>query len=80
MSVGESADVDGGAVQQSAVTGAANGQPQERQQQEDEDEPRVIVQLADRVQDGTRCGNARLDMCIQGECQVSQMCRSSWRG
>lgn len=36
-----------------------------------EDEPSVIVQLAARVQDGTRCRTGSLDMCIQGKCQVS---------
>lgn len=38
---------------------------------EDTDEPSVIVQLAARVQDGTRCRIGSLDMCIQGKCQVS---------
>lgn len=38
---------------------------------EDADEPSVIVQLANRVQDGTRCRIGSLDMCIQGKCQVS---------
>lgn len=33
----------------------------------------VIVQLADSVQDGTRCQADKLDMCIQGKCQVSIM-------
>lgn len=35
-----------------------------------EDEPSVIVQLSNRVQDGTRCRPGSLDMCIQGKCQV----------
>lgn len=34
------------------------------------DEPSVIVQLTNRVQDGTRCRPGSLDMCIQGKCQV----------
>ncbi|XP_055381952.1 protein madd-4 [Condylostylus longicornis] len=33
------------------------------------DEPSVIVQLSNRVQDGTRCRMGSLDMCIQGKCQ-----------
>lgn len=36
-----------------------------------DDEPIVIVQLSNRVQDGTRCRTGSLDMCIQGKCQVS---------
>lgn len=36
-----------------------------------DDEPSVIVQLSNRVQDGTRCRSGSLDMCIQGKCQVS---------
>jgi hypothetical protein len=35
-----------------------------------DDEPSVIVQLSNRVQDGTRCRPGSLDMCIQGKCQV----------
>lgn len=35
-----------------------------------EEEPSVIVQLSNRVQDGTRCRIGSLDMCIQGICQV----------
>lgn len=35
-----------------------------------EDDPSVVVQLSDRVQDGTRCRPGSLDMCIQGKCQV----------
>lgn len=35
-----------------------------------EEEPSVIVQLSNRVQDGTRCRIGSLDMCIQGKCQV----------
>ena len=34
-------------------------------------EPSVIVQLSNRVQDGTRCRPGSLDMCIQGKCQVT---------
>lgn len=36
-----------------------------------EEEASVIVQLTNRVQDGTRCRSGSLDMCIQGKCQVS---------
>lgn len=35
-----------------------------------DEEPSVIVQLSNRVQDGTRCRMGSLDMCIQGKCQV----------
>lgn len=35
-----------------------------------DDDPSVVVQLSDRVQDGTRCRPGSLDMCIQGKCQV----------
>lgn len=35
-----------------------------------DEEPSVIVQLSNRVQDGTRCRIGSLDMCIQGRCQV----------
>lgn len=37
-----------------------------------EDDTSVIVQLSDRVQDGTRCRPGSLDMCIQGKCQVKK--------
>lgn len=43
----------------------------EQHELEDGEEPSVIVQLASRVQDGTRCRIGSLDMCIQGKCQVS---------
>lgn len=36
-----------------------------------DDEPIVVVQLSNRVQDGTRCRMGSLDMCIQGKCQVN---------
>ncbi|EDS28373.1 papilin [Culex quinquefasciatus] len=36
-----------------------------------DDEPSVIVQLSNRVQDGTRCRPGSLDMCIQGKCQYN---------
>lgn len=36
-----------------------------------DEEPIVIVQLAARVQDATRCRTGSLDMCIQGKCQVN---------
>lgn len=36
-----------------------------------DDEPSAIVQLSNRVQDGTRCRMGSLDMCIQGKCQVN---------
>uniref|UniRef100_A0A182TWM9 ADAMTS cysteine-rich domain-containing protein n=1 Tax=Anopheles melas TaxID=34690 RepID=A0A182TWM9_9DIPT len=37
-----------------------------------DDEPSVIVQLSNRVQDGTRCRPGSLDMCIQGKCQQDE--------
>lgn len=37
---------------------------------EESKEASVIVQLTNRVQDGTRCRPGSLDMCIQGKCQV----------
>jgi hypothetical protein len=33
----------------------------------------IVVQLAPKVQDGTRCRPGSLDMCINGKCQVSAM-------
>lgn len=52
-----------------------NEKTAEEQQQdesdEDSEETSVIVQLTNRVQDGTRCRPGSLDMCIQGKCQVS---------
>lgn len=36
-----------------------------------DEDPSVVVQLSDRVQDGTRCRPGSLDMCIQGRCQVN---------
>lgn len=38
-----------------------------------DEEPSVIVQLTNRVQDGTRCRSGSLDMCIKGKCQVSEL-------
>ena len=31
----------------------------------------IVAQLASKVIDGTRCRKDSLDMCIDGECQVS---------
>lgn len=45
-------------------------QSEEQQESTDEEEAIVIVQLSNRVQDGTRCRPGSLDMCIQGKCQV----------
>ncbi|KAG5675419.1 hypothetical protein PVAND_005325 [Polypedilum vanderplanki] len=36
---------------------------------EESEEASVIVQLSNRVQDGTRCRPGSLDICIQGKCQ-----------
>lgn len=33
----------------------------------------LVVQLAPKVQDGTRCRHGSLDMCISGKCQVSTL-------
>jgi hypothetical protein len=33
----------------------------------------LVVQLAPKVQDGTRCRHGSLDMCISGKCQVSAL-------
>lgn len=41
---------------------------------EESEEASVIVQLSNRVQDGTRCRPGSLDMCIQGKCQVRDIC------
>lgn len=79
----DGASEDGGDPSRSDRQVRTVGQQQQQQQQRDEeahshshdledvDEPSVIVQLAARVQDGTRCRMGSLDMCIQGKCQVS---------
>uniref|UniRef100_A0A8V5H5G3 Uncharacterized protein n=1 Tax=Melopsittacus undulatus TaxID=13146 RepID=A0A8V5H5G3_MELUD len=36
----------------------------------------LIVELAPKVLDGTRCNIESLDMCISGICQVSSRCKS----
>lgn len=54
----------GGAGAPNAADGTADNQSDE--------EPVVVAQLAKRVQDGTRCRLGSLDICIQGKCQVSQ--------
>lgn len=46
----------------------------------EDDEASVIVQLALRVQDGTRCRIDSLDMCIQGKCQASGVVSESHLG
>jgi hypothetical protein len=46
---------------------------------EESEEAIVIVQLSNRVQDGTRCRPGSLDMCIQGKCQVGTMERCKER-
>lgn len=33
----------------------------------------IVVQLADKVEDGTRCYAEGMDVCIGGECMVSQV-------
>jgi hypothetical protein len=49
-----------------------SGEDQQNHETSDEEseEASVIVQLTNRVQDGTRCRPGSLDMCIQGKCQV----------
>lgn len=42
-----------------------------------DEEPSVIVQLTNRVQDGTRCRPGSLDMCIQGKCQVCNVLKQA---
>lgn len=36
-----------------------------------EDDDVIVVQLAPKVQDGTRCRPGSLDMCINAKCEVS---------
>lgn len=75
----DGASEDGGDPSRSDRQVRTVGQQQQQQRDEeahshdleDVDEPSVIVQLAARVQDGTRCRMGSLDMCIQGKCQVS---------
>lgn len=33
----------------------------------------IVVQLADKVEDGTRCYAESTDVCIDGECMVSEV-------
>lgn len=33
----------------------------------------IVVQLADKVEDGTRCYAQATDVCIGGECMVSEV-------
>lgn len=33
----------------------------------------IVVQLADKVEDGTRCYAEGTDVCINGECMVSEI-------
>lgn len=40
--------------------------------QYDNDET-IVVQLADKIEDGTRCYAESTDVCIDGECMVSQV-------
>lgn len=37
----------------------------------------LVVELAPKVLDGTRCNADSLDMCISGICQVSHTCHTS---
>lgn len=37
----------------------------------------LIVELAPKVLDGTRCNTESLDMCISGICQVCSWCKST---
>lgn len=56
---------DGGGYGQSGAETAGDNQSDE--------EPVVVAQLAKRVQDGTRCRLGSLDICIQGKCQVNKL-------
>lgn len=38
----------------------------------------LVVELAPKVLDGTRCNTESLDMCISGICQVCLWCESKW--
>lgn len=38
----------------------------------------LVVELAPKVLDGTRCNVESLDMCISGICQVCSHCESKW--
>jgi len=45
-----------------------------------QDEALIVVQLANKVHDGTRCRLGSLDMCIDGKCQVGQMKSQGMKG
>ncbi|XP_068083512.1 protein madd-4 [Anabrus simplex] len=45
------------------------GRPRWETPSEDSEEALIVVQLAPKVQDGTRCRPGSLDMCINGKCQ-----------
>lgn len=47
------------------------GSPVEESKKKTGEEPAIIVQLASKVQDGTRCRPGSLDMCVSGKCLVS---------
>ncbi|KAK6643498.1 hypothetical protein RUM43_005008 [Polyplax serrata] len=44
------------------------GSPVEESKKKSGEEPAIIVQLASKVQDGTRCRPGSLDMCVSGKC------------
>ena len=55
---------------------ASNVQQPGSSVEEYESEDSIVVQLADKVQDGTRCYPDGKDICINGECMVSADSRS----
>ena len=48
--------------------GKPDKEPKEKS--EEDDESSIIVQLAPKVRDGTRCRLGSLDMCVNGKCLV----------
>ena len=46
------------------------GSPDNELDDNSDDEALIVVVLAPKVQDGTRCRHGSLDMCINGKCQV----------
>lgn len=51
------------------IEGAAGGSIETGELESDET---FVVQLADRVEDGTKCREGSSDVCIAGDCMVSQ--------
>lgn len=49
------------------------GRPDNELDDGSDDEALIVVVLAPKVQDGTRCRHGSLDMCINGKCQVNHL-------